>query len=274
MSEPDPPPVWGPRPQGRRLAHHLVPAFVLMGFLLVLTAGAVVLDRLVYAPVPLALAIAVGLAIYQQFGGRGAYQEPELHPLHADGGHKAATRFGVAGASKPLAWGIAGLGVVTAVASLALVAKYWLLHESGAQLPFLAGSIVLFVVAILVIRRGLIASRIAAHEQSPGLYLTQRRVTLIDARGETTMLWKNITAVTAEDPPGRRPLGRRGPAFIVFATAEPLHRGRNRLQLPVMTLLSEPNQVFRALQYYLAHVQDRSELGRQASISRLTQSGR
>ncbi|MFB0833704.1 hypothetical protein ACX8Z9_07960 [Arthrobacter halodurans] len=216
MPLPEPPrPVWAPRHRGWKLAHHLLPAMVLAAFLLGLAVASAALGRWLFAAPLLALAVGAAVAIVREFR-RGARTDPPANlAVETSTGDRAATRFAMAPVSVAFGSLTAGLGVVTLVAAIALTARYLLLHTEPSRFATLASSAGLLVVGVFVLHEGIRLLRTASADQPPGVYLTRSRVVVLGPQGTREFFWGDVAAVSAENPPGRAPLGRRGPSLIV-----------------------------------------------------------
>jgi hypothetical protein len=264
--------TWAPRHQGLKLAHHLVPAFVLAAFLTGLAVASAMLGSWFFAAGMLALAVGTVGAIVGEFRHGGAVP-PETSAVETSTGVRAATRFALASPSVVFSAVTVGTGVVTMVAALALSARYLLLQTDGLRWLTFAASAVLLGVGVLVVRSGLRLMRIAASRQPPGMYLTRSRVVLYGPQGERELYWRDVGSVSAENPPGRAPLGRRGPARIVLRpvadAADP--RGARQLRVHVQYLAADPNLLYRALRHYAANPADRPELGTDEALRRLAE---
>ncbi|MET1034452.1 MAG: hypothetical protein ABWX68_04360 [Arthrobacter sp.] len=208
-------PVWAPRHRGWKLAHHLLPAMVLAAFLLGLAVASAALGRWLFAAPLLALAVGAAVAIIREFR-RGTHTDPPANlAVGTSTGDRAATRFAMTPVSVALGSLTAGLGVVTLVAALALTARYLLLHTEPSRFATLASSAGLLVVGVFVLHEGIRLLRTASADQPPGVYLTRSRVVVLGPQGTREFFWGDVAAVSAENPPGRSPLGRRGPSLIV-----------------------------------------------------------
>ena len=75
MADPRPA-IWLPRHRGRKLAHHLVPAFIVAAFLLALAVASLLLDHLLFAVSMLALAAAAAVSILREFRRHGSVPTP------------------------------------------------------------------------------------------------------------------------------------------------------------------------------------------------------
>ena len=287
MADPRPA-IWLPRHRGRKLAHHLVPAFVVAAFLLALAVAAFVLDHLLFAVSMLSLAAAAAVSILREFRRHGSVPAPESASVVTSTGRRAATRFAMAGATAVGSAVTVGLGVVTMVAALALEARYLLLHGDQPRLLQLLGSAVLLVVGFGILREGLRLARVAATDHPPGVYLTRSRIVVSGPDGMNEVYWKDVESVAAENPRGRVPLGDRGPAYITVrrrsggdgldsrraARRDFLQERRHkRVVVPVQYLTADPNLLLNAVEHYLTHPDDRPELGTPAALRRLAEHG-
>lgn len=213
------PPLWAPRHRGWKLAHHLVPAFVLTAFLLGLAAYSLALGSLLFGIPLAALGAGTIVSIAREFRLDPAPVAPSTEPVATSGGAKAATRFAIRHSSPTFAALTVGLGVVTMVAALAMAAKFLLLHSGPERYWTFAAAAALAVVGFFILREGLRLMRIATSAQEPGVYLTRSRVVVFGPLGARELYWRDMASVSAENPPGRAPLGRRGPALIVMRAA-------------------------------------------------------
>lgn len=276
--------IWLPRHRGRKLAHHLVPAFIVAAFLLALAVAGALMGHLLFAVSLLALSSAATVSILREFRRHGSVSAPESASVETSSGRRAATRFPMAGATSAGSAVTVGLGVVTMVAALALEARYLLLHEDQPRLLQLLGSAVLLVVGFGVLREGLRLARVAATDHPPGVYLTRSRIIVSGPDGMNEVYWNDVESVAAENPRGRVPLGDRGPAYITVrrrceedgldsrwaARRDFLReRRRKRVVVPVQYLTADPNLLLTAVEHYLAHPDDRPELGTPEALRRL-----
>ncbi|GAA3680176.1 hypothetical protein GCM10023081_17900 [Arthrobacter ginkgonis] len=282
------PAIWLPRHRGRKLAHHLVPAFVVASFLLALAVAALLMDHLLFAVSMLALGAAAAVSILREFRRHGSVPTPESASVVTSSGRRAATRFAMAGATAVGSAVTVGLGVVTMVAALALEARYLLLHGDQPRLLQMLGSAVLLVVGFGILREGLRLARVAATDHPPGVYLTRSRIVVSGPDGMNEVYWKDVESVAAENPRGRVPLGDRGPAYITVrrrsggdgldsrraARRDFLQERRHkRVVVPVQYLTADPNLLLNAVEHYLTHPDDRPELGTPAALRRLAGHG-
>lgn len=213
------PPLWAPRHRGWKLAHHLVPAFVLAAFLLGLAAYSLALGSLLFGIPLAALGAGTIVSIAREFRLDPDPVAPSTESAATSGGAKAATRFAIRHSSPTFAALTVGLGVVTMVAALAMAAKFLLLHSGPERYWTFAAAAALAVVGFFILREGLRLMRIATSAQEPGVYLTRSRVVVFGPLGARELYWRDMASVSAENPPGRAPLGRRGPALIVMRAA-------------------------------------------------------
>lgn len=274
---PSPTPRWAPRHRGWKLAHHLVPALVMAAFLIGLGVGALVLQSWLFGIPLLAFGIGTVVSLVREFRLDPDPLDPDLAPVTTSNGVRAATRFAVRRNSPAFAAGTVGLGVIGLVAALAAVGRFVLLHSGFERYWTIAGALALGVIGFLILREGLRLLRIASADQAPGVYLTRSRVVVFGPLGLDEMYWRDLESISAANPRGRTPLGRRGPALIIL-------RGRRRQEVEapgndgdaphemlvqVAFLLADPNVLHAALLHYLAEAADRPELGTVAALERL-----
>jgi hypothetical protein len=262
--------LWTPRHRGWKLAHHLLPAFVLALFLLALGVASGVLGNWLFAVPMLALAAGTAGSILRAFRRSNTDELPCTSAVETSTGRRAATRFPMVPVSVPLGASTVGLGVVTAVAALALAARYLLLHTEASRYLVVAASAVLLVVGLAILRRGLRLMRTAASREPAGVYLTRSRVVLLAPHDMREAYWRDVESVSAENPPRRAPLGKRGPALVVVrlrpgAAADT----ESAMVVHVQHLSCDPHVLLRALEHYMSHPADRPELGTPAALSRV-----
>ncbi len=269
--------MWAPRHRGWKLAHHLVPAFVMSAFLLGLGAWALVLGSLLFGIPLVAFGVGTIVSVGREFRVDPFPPDPQLRPVTTSSGLRAATYFAARRNSPSFAAATVGLGVIGLVAALAAIGRFVLLHSGFERVWTIAGAVALGIAGFLILREGLRLLRLAASELPPGVYLTRSRVVLHGPLGLGEVYWRDVASVSAADPRGRSPLGRRGPAQIVLhRRATPGDGGtendggtRPDLVVPVELLLADPNLLHAALVHYLARPGDRPELGTPAVLERL-----
>ena len=262
--------LWDPPHRGWKLAHHLVPAFVLAAFLLGLGVAAAVMGRWFFAVPVLAIAAGSTGSIVRAFRRGIQTQPPATAAVETSTGRRAATRFDLLPVSTPFGASTVGLGVVTAVASLALAARYLLLHSEPSRFLLVGASVFLLLIGLWILRHGLRHMRTAVARERAGVYLTRSRVVVLAPNGIHEVYWRDIESVSAEDPPGRSPLGKRGPALMVLRLREGAAARSDRpVVVHVQHLACDPHRLLAALRHYLDHPADRPELGTSAALARL-----
>ncbi|MDN5756684.1 MAG: hypothetical protein L0J08_03725 [Micrococcaceae bacterium] len=269
---------WAPRNREWKLAHHLLPAFVMAGFLIGLGIWALVLQSLLFGVPLVAFGIGTVVSLVREFRLTPDARLPELSAVDTSSGLRASTRFAYRHNSAAFAAATVGLGVIGLVAALAAVGKFALWHAGFERFWTIAGAIVLGVAGFMILREGLRLLRIASAEQQPGVFLTRSRVVVFGPLGLAEMYWRDMGSISAENPRGRTPLGRRGPALVVLrgrdrtASDGPEDHGttaRKEVVVQVAYLLADPNVLHSALVHYLEHPADRPELGTTLALERL-----
>lgn len=268
---------WAPRNRGWKLAHHLLPAFVMAGFLIGLGVWALVLQSLLFGIPLVAFGIGTIVSLVREFRLPATAQVPELSPVNTSSGLRASTRFAYRHNSPAFAAATVGLGVIGLVAALAAVGKFALLHAGFERFWTIAGALALGITGFMILREGLRLLRIASAEQEPGVFLTRSRVVVFGPLGLTEMYWRDMESISAENPRGRTPLGRRGPALMVLRAHDrsagegPTHNttASPEVVVQVAYLLADPNGLHSALVHYLEHPTDRPELGTALALERL-----
>lgn len=264
--------LWAPRHSGWKLAHHLLPSFVLFAFLAgtgiyaALHAGAVLATALLASA--LAVLLGVGAAFRRPPADRAARTEAVLTST----GERAATWFPMFRTSAQWAAVVMGLGVVILVATVALSARLLIINDHGPIALILLLSVFLLGTGIYVLNRGIRLARIAATSQEPGVYLTRSRIVLYGSRGAREIYWNDVAGIAAADPARHRPLGKRGPAWIVVQSEAPAPGTRakdGRVVILVHELTANPDQLLRTLEHYWAHAADRAELGTDEALVRV-----
>lgn len=246
-------------------------------FLIGLGAWALALGSLVFGIPLLAFGIGTLVSLVREFRLDPDPVAPGLSPVTTRNGARAAIRFAFRRNSPAFAAATVGLGVIGLVASLAAVGRFVLLHSGFERYWTIAGALALGAVGFLILREGLRLLRIASADQEPGVYLTRSRVVVFGPLGLGEMYWRDIVSVSAANPRGRTPLGRRGPALIVIRGRAPSGDdgtgadGDVLLELLVQVefLLADPNLLHAALLHYLGQAADRPELGTTAALERL-----
>ncbi|MEE1620929.1 hypothetical protein ACQ7DA_06745 [Zafaria sp. J156] len=267
---PAPRTAWAPRHRGLKLAHHLVPAFVVIAVLLGLGAASVAAGKPLLAAPMAALAFGVGRAVLHEFRRGEDWAAPTGADVETSSGPRAATWFPSSPVSLAGGAVTVGVAVVTVVGAIATEAKTVLLGDGGARVLTATAAAGLLVVGFLVLREGLRMLRLAASGQAPGVYLTRSRIVVVDRRGHHEAYWKDVVSVVARDPRGRKPLGDRGPALIeVHTRASEAGRRTRPLIVDVQELDADPGLLLRTLGHYAAHAADRPELGTEKALSRL-----
>lgn len=245
-------------------------------FLIGLGAGALALGSLVFGVPLFAFGIGTIVSLVREFRLDPDPVAPETSPVTTRDGARAATRFAFRRNSPAFAAATVGLGVIGLVASLAAVGRFVLLHSGFERYWTIAGALALGAAGFLILREGLRLLRIASADQAPGVYLTRSRVVVFGAPGLGELYWRDIASISAANPRGRTPLGRRGPALIVIRGRAPSGDGTGNdggapreLLVQVEFLLADPNLLHAALLHYLAQAADRPELGTTAVLERL-----
>src|SRR6185312_4853566 len=139
-------PRWAPRHRGWKLAHHLLPAFVLAAFLLGLGVWALALGSLLFGIPLAAFGIGTIVSVIREFRVDPTAPDPELRPVTTSTGLRAGTYFAGRRNSPSFAAGTVGLGVIGLVAALAAIGRFGLLHSGLARIWTIAGAIALGVV--------------------------------------------------------------------------------------------------------------------------------
>lgn len=269
---------WAPRNRGWKLAHHLLPAFVMAGFLIGLGGWALALHSLLFGVPLVAFGIGTVVSLVREFRLDPQAQVPGLSPVVTSSGLRASTRFASRHNSSAFAAATVGLGVIGLVAALAALGKFALLHAGFERFWTMAGAIVWGIAGFLILREGLRLLRVASADQDPGVYLTRSRVVVFGPLGPQEMYWRDMESISAENPRGRTPLGRRGPALVILHGRDPSDGDRPgsngttacvQAVVQVAYLLADPNVLHSALVHYLGHPEDRPELGTASALERL-----
>ncbi|WP_411732575.1 hypothetical protein [Paeniglutamicibacter sp.] len=262
--------LWAPRHSGWKLAHHLLPSFVLFAFL----AGTGIYAALHASPVLSTALIASALAV--MLGVAAAFRRTTLdraagtEAVLTTTGQRAATWFPMFRTSAKWAAVVMGLAVVILVATVALSARLLIIHSYEPMALIVLLAIFLLGTGVYVLNRGIRLGRIAATAQEPGVYLTRSRIVLYGSRGTREIYWNDVTGIEATDPARRRPLGKRGPAWIVVRQKAPVPAARaGRVVILVHELAANPDQLLRTLEHYWANAADRAELGTDEALVRV-----
>lgn len=265
--------MWRPRHRGWNLAHHLLPTFLLILFLSGAGIYAFWHGRPALSTALLASALSLVLVVFSTFRRPTVDTRVGNAAVETSTGQRAATWFPIFRTSTTLAALMVGLAVVVLVASIALSSKLLFMHDNVPTVIAAIAGALLIGCAIFLIGRGLRMAKIAAVDQAPGVYLTRSRVVQYDSHGMAEIYWNEISAIEAADPPGRHPLGRRGPAWIRIerfnqARAEQSSKDTAVL-IQVHELSANPDLLLRTLAHYLQHPAARAELGTDAAIETL-----
>lgn len=244
-------------------------------FLVGLGAWALVLGSLLFGIPLVAFGIGTVVSIVREFRLDPDPVAPAPVPVTTRNGIRAATHFAARRNSPAFAAATVGLGVIGLVAALAVVGRFLLLHAGSQRYWTIAGAVALGVAGFLVLREGLRLLRLASSAQAPGAYLTRSRVVLLGPLGLSEMYWRDMESISAANPRGRAPLGRRGPAQIILHGRAPGDDGgaHRELVVQVQFLLADPHLLHTALVHYLGHPEDRPELGTPAALERLRLGG-
>lgn len=269
--------TWKPRHRGWKLAHHLVPAFALIAFLTGIGVLSIHYGRVTLASASITIAVATAAAVVSTFRRPADDAPAALAAVQTSTGKRAGTYFPMFPVSKVLAAVIVGFGVIATISALALGAKLLFLHNSRPLILAIAATIALLAAGLLILAKGLGMARLAVAAQPAGVYLTRSRVLVFGAQGSREMYWAEIGTISAEDPPGRRPLGLRGPALLMLrkrpGPPEPgtpiSDQKYDRMQINVQDLAVDPDRLLAALDFYAGHGPARAELGTAASLERI-----
>lgn len=194
-------------------------------------------------------------------------------------GQRAATCFPIFRTSTILAALMIGLSVVVLVASIALGARLLFLHNSIPMLVSALMGVVLVGCGVYLLGRGLRLARVAATAQNPGVYLTRSRIVHYGSRGMREIYWNEILGIEAADPPGRHPLGKRGPAWILIRCTDqdapasgPDRTGgaSGTLVVQVHELSASPDLLLNTLGHYLRHPEQRADLGTGSALGTIS----
>lgn len=273
--------IWKPRHRGRTLAHHLVPAFVLIAFLAGIGILSIVYGRVTLASASITIAIAAAATVISAFRRPSDDAPPTLAAVQTSTGLRAGTYFPMFPASKVAAAVIVGFGVIATISALAFGAKLIFLHSSRPIVITLIAIAALLTAGVLILAKGLGMARMAVGTQPAGVYLTRSRILVFGAQGSREMYWAEVGSISAEDPPGRRPLGLRGPALLMLhkkpgppEPGSPISDQRyDRIKINVQDLAVDPHQLLAALRLYAAQGAERAELGTAPSLERIAALG-
>lgn len=258
--------LWAPRHRGWKLAHHLLPAFILVAVLLGAGVwGLSAREWLMSAPL-LALGVGVGWSIMREYRRGGDDEPPATTAVVTSTGRRAATRFATTRASAYTGGLTVGVAVVTLISAFALGADTLIEYYSAAHLLPVLASVMLLGVGLMVMIEGIRMLRLST-EQRPGVYLTRSRIVLVGQQATTELFWKDVTGVRAEDPAKhrplgqRRPLGERGPSRITVRHHTGGTATEERMTILVQYLTCDPNLLFAAIEHYAAEPAERPKLG-------------
>lgn len=268
--------VWKPRHRGWNLAHHLLPTFLLIAFLGAAGSYALIHAKPVLSTALLASAAALLLVVISAFRRPTTDYPVQNFAVETSTGQRAATWFPVFRGSAILAALLVGLSVIVLVASLALSARFLFLHTSTPVALTAALGLALVGCGVYLLSRGLRMARIVATAQNPGIYLTRSRIVHYGSRGMREIYWNDVVGIEATDPPGRKPLGKRGPAWIVIRCGADGTTTTSRMSLgasggitmvvQVHELSASPNLLLGTLEHYLEHPEQRADLGTESAL--------
>ncbi len=261
--------LWAPRHSGWNLAHHLLPSFVLLAFLAGSGVYALLHERPVLSTGLLASALAVLMGVVAAYRRPTADQATGTEAVGTSTGPRAATWFPMFRTSPQWAAAVMGLAVVILVATMALGARLLIIHSYDPMALIILLTIFLLGIGVYVLNRGVRMARIAAASQSPGVYLTRSRIVLYSSRGSKEIYWNDVAGIEAADPARHRPLGKRGPAWIVVRPLAQEAVDAKALVILVHELMANPDQLMRTLEHYWATPADRAELGTAAALERV-----
>ncbi|GAA1858864.1 hypothetical protein GCM10009715_02920 [Paeniglutamicibacter psychrophenolicus] len=263
------PMLWAPRHSGWNLAHHLLPSFVLLAFLAGTGVYALLHERPVLSTGLLASALAVLMGVVAAYRRPTADQAAGTEAVGTSTGPRAATCFPMFRTSPQWAAAVMGLAVVILVATVALSARLLIIHSYDPMVLIVLLTIFLLGIGVYVLNRGIRMARIAAASQDPGVYLTRSRIVLHSSRGTREIYWNDLEGIEPTDPARHRPLGKRGPAWIVVRPRAGDAVGAKPLVILVHELTANPDQLMRTLEHYWANPADRAELGTAAALERV-----
>lgn len=263
------PRLWTPRHSGWTLAHHLLPSFVLFAFVSATGTYALLHGRPVLSTALFASALAVLMGIVSALRRPTVDQPAQEAAVATSTGTRAATWFPMVRTSGAWAAAVMGLAVVILVASIALSARLLFIHSYDPLLLILLLAVLLIMGGVYVLNRGIHMARVAATAQEPGVYLTRSRILLYGSRGIQEIYWNDVTGITEADPPRRRPLGKRGPAWIVLSQSLEQPGTPGKLMIPVHELSANPDQLKRTIEHYWVNANQRLELGTETALLRV-----
>ncbi|QXQ09772.1 hypothetical protein [Paeniglutamicibacter sp. Y32M11] len=263
------PSLWAPRHSGWRLAHHLLASFVLLAFLAGSGTYALLSQKSVLATGLLASALAVLLGVVAAFRRSPADRAVVNMAVLTSSGPRAATWFPMFRTSAKGAAAIMGLSVVILVATVSLSARLLLIHNYEPRGLVLVLTALLLAIGVFVLNRGIRMARLAVTAQEPGVYLTRSRIVIHSSRGTREIYWNDVADIEAADPPRRKPLGKRGPAWVLVLPHAQNDGTSKPLVITVHELAANPDQLYRAFNHYAAHADDRAELGTEEALARL-----
>ncbi|GHD05447.1 hypothetical protein [Zhihengliuella salsuginis] len=264
--------LWAPRHRGWKLAHHLLPAFILVAVLLGAGVWGLTAQEWLLSSPLLALGVGVGWSIVREYRRGGADEPPATAAVVTSTGRRAATRFATTRASAYTGGLTVGVAVVTLVSALALGADTLTEYDGAAHLPPLLAAVMLLGVGVIVTIEGVRMLKLSA-EQPPGVYLTRSRIVLVGQAPTAELFWKDVTGVRAEDPAKhgplgqRHPLGERGPSRIVVRHRPGGGSAEERLTILVQYLTCDPNLLLASIEHYAATPADRPRLGTDAALA-------
>ncbi|NKG19552.1 hypothetical protein [Paeniglutamicibacter terrestris] len=263
------PSLWAPRHSGWRLAHHLFASFILLAFLAGSGTYALLSQKSVLATGLLASALALLLGVAAAFRRSPADRAVVNMAVLTSSGPRAATWFPMFRTSAKGAAAIMGLSVVILVATVSLSARLLLIHNYEPRGLILALTALLLAIGVYVLNRGIRMARLAVTAQEPGVYLTRSRIVIHSSRGTREIYWNDVADIEAADPPRRKPLGKRGPAWILVLPHAQNGRSPKPLAITIHELAANPDQLHRAINHYWANTEQRAELGTDEAVDRL-----
>ncbi len=261
--------LWAPRHSGWNLAHHLLPSFVLFAFLASSGTYALLHARPVLSTALLASALAMLMGVVAAYRRPTRDRAAGTAAVATSTGPRAATWFPMFRSSARWAAAIMGLAVVILVATVALSARLLLAYTNDTSILIVLLAAFLLATGVYVLNRGLHMARIGATAQEPGVYLTRSRIVLYDSRGTREIYWNDVAGIEAGDPAGRKPLGKRGPAWITVEQQPRSSQSPERLLILIHELTANPDQLLRTLEHYWRSAADRAELGTDAALGRV-----
>ncbi|WP_146008986.1 hypothetical protein [Zhihengliuella halotolerans] len=264
--------LWAPRHRGWKLAHHLLPAFVLVAVLLGAGIWGLSAQEWLMSTPLLALGLGVSWSIVREYRRGGGDVPPETAAVVTSTGRRAATRFATTRASAYTGGLTVGVAVVTLISAFALGADTITEYDGAMHLLPILASVMLLGVGLTVMIEGIRMLKLST-EQRPGVYLTRSRIVLVGQQPSTELFWKDITGVRAEDPAKhgplgqRRPLGERGPSRIVVRHRPDGGATEERMTILVQYLTSDPNLLLAAIEHYAATPAERPKLGTDEALA-------